>query len=432
MPIPKQTYDCIVITDQTTGLLAASLLSRRGYRTAVFTSQDTTFSKAKNDWYAPNEPTCIPFIANATRAHAVLKRLELAPPILRESSSRVQLLWPKKRLDFHHQQNEESRREFKRVFGTGAPRLEKTVHAIKQLDLEIDHFLNRTDSVHPRNYWQHWGLKRKTNKDFQSIQSSAEALCKSLDNQSPNIHRALKELVRNNINPNTPDGAVALIRGLSTLLQLGGNVPLLQQETLISQLLVRAREVGIPISPLSEVSLIEGSFGRVKHLRLKDDTYLKARVVVLDSRDPQDLLPHENAKRLNIAQSQKHQNQPFGHLHLIVKNFVIPVGLSNHFFIPSNNDLKAPILGFKTQAEKVSDTPNSLNQIDGYSRLTLIRQLKNGDEKSDKAKAKWTEQIITDLKTLIPFLDDGLEAVLADKITFKNKPNYHFRSTDPL
>lgn len=151
----KEHFNVVVIGMQQAGLIAASLLKKRGLRVLLLDHGEDTTGYEQQGWRLPLAPSVLPMMSGSSvwqRVHAELGIDVDLQSALRPLDPSFQAIMPHHRIDIYSDRrrfHDEITREFPRQSGAIANFLDRIFAA----DAEISALLNRAPALPPWGLW---------------------------------------------------------------------------------------------------------------------------------------------------------------------------------------------------------------------------------------------------------------------------------------
>lgn len=333
-----QHYDIIVVGMQTSGVIAAGLLAKRGRRVLLLDHGEQTSSYRTKGLALPLVPTIVPTLEDSPPMRQVHDELALMPA-LRAKSSPVevafQALMPRQRIDIRTRRDallDELRAEFPDVVDATAEALNR----IFELDDIISGFLAANPPLPPATWVERWRIKKGLEKVAHLDKPfEADELLGGLPADHPVRELLLGPLYFfGHLTSDVPTTlhAVRLIaryyRGVVTFQdRLGG----------LAALLVKAAEqAGVEVKRNAVVRSITPAKRKLVELELEDGRHsLTADFFIHNTLRPfEELIPTaKQHPRFLLERQAVRQAGSLLVVNLVVRREVIPLGMATSAFV---------------------------------------------------------------------------------------------------
>ena len=419
-----QHFDIAVIGMQTSGVIAAALMAKRGRRVLLVDNGENSNIYRRNGLCLPLVPNLVPAIEQSAYVQRVHDELGMGP----ELRATVKILEPVFQAVMpKHRMNIESKREallteLRYEFPELVQPVETFFTKLSALDDELSAFLNNAPPLPPNTWFErvryrsafakvaHLNEPFETNELLAGIPEDhpvRELLLGPLTffghlwGETPTLFHAARLISR-------------YFRGVSTFGDgVGG---------LARMLLVAAERAGVTVRRGAMVREVHASRRRITELTLEDDRQAhKADYFVANTVTPfHDLLPVEMRHPRFVLEEQT--VRPTGSLlvlNLVVKRSVIPCGMANALFLfngrrstREDRPVDPPLFVQRFPAQRgelgtvrgrlpLEDTEHEVLSVSCPVRINdLVR--------SPERVAAFKTQVIGRMRRVVPFLDDNL------------------------
>lgn len=161
-----QHFDVAVVGMQTSGIIAAALLAKRGRRVLLVDHGENTTTYKRNGLCLPLLPNLVPTIDQSPYVQRVHEELGMGPELRAVSKPlepSFQAVMPKHRLDIDSK-HEAILAELHHEFPTLVEPVNAFFTKLFALDDELSAFLTNAPPLPPNNWWQHLKYRRALNK----------------------------------------------------------------------------------------------------------------------------------------------------------------------------------------------------------------------------------------------------------------------------
>ena len=156
----QTTHDCLFIGMQPSGLIAAALLAKRGYRVGIVDHGESTASYSEHAWKFPLAPGFIPNLEHSDCVRRIHRELE-SPSLFQSNNNqtRFQAILPKHRLDIPPSPSQ-FMNEIRKELPEKADVAQSFFEQLENMQAEISAFLNHFPPLPPYSFIERFRQKR--------------------------------------------------------------------------------------------------------------------------------------------------------------------------------------------------------------------------------------------------------------------------------
>jgi phytoene dehydrogenase-like protein len=416
----NQHYDVIVVGCQTSGIIAAALLAKRGRRVLLVDHGESTSTYRHGGLALPLLPHLVPSLEHSPHAQKVHDELGLGPTLralLVPQETSFQVVLPRFRVDIR-QPIAALSTELNRELGTDTPKMEAFLERLFALDDQLTAFLAKMPPLPPNTLWERFCNRRLLAEVEAFVKPFADdALFADLPESHP-LHALTHGPLQffGHLWTQTPSTFQAVrlmaryLRGVSALPDgIGG---------LNRVLLDAAVRAGVTLRTGAVVQHIGVNRRTLSELELEAERYTQTGTYFISNTHApfSDLLPAKARHPRYMAQAQT--VAPVGGLlviNLVVRREVIPCGMAHALFLLNGRkqareqDIVDPPLlvqrfASEAGARAAPDKADKATEVLSVACPVRVADVAHSPERLDALK----QQVLSRMRRLVPFLDDHL------------------------
>jgi phytoene dehydrogenase-like protein len=414
----NQHYDVIVVGTQTSGIIAAALLAKRGRRVLLVDHGESVSTYRHHGHDLPLVPHLIPALENSPHAQRVHEELALGPvlrALLVPQQTAFQAVLPRHRVDIRQSAAALST-ELQRELGVEPAQIAAFLQRLFALDDELSAFLGKMPTLPPNNLWEALVWRRTLTSAKRFAAPFAEDPL--FDGMAPD--HPLRTLTLGPLQffghlwtatPSTFQAVRLLARYFRGVTLMTDGVGGLNK--ILLQAAVRS---GVTLRQGAVVRGIRVQRRRLTELEIEDERYTQTGTFFIDNTHAPfaELLPAAARHPRFLAASQA--VAPTGGLlvlNLIVQRTVIPCGMAQTLFLLNGrqqaraDDLNDPPLLMQRSALPAVDNAGANKEVLSVACPVRVSDVAHSPERLDSFK----RQILARVQRVVPFLAPHLQAV---------------------